>query len=154
MPADAIGTLEIKLLSATAPNNEPLFAKEAFGKVSLDYIDWRKTPVCQGQGVTVQLDGSVSLPLSDQKEAYVEVWTFDKEKNKEEIVGRGKIHIHDVGVVEKGEVVADAELHHHLHKHLGNVKVQLNFVKLPEPPKSMLLKDAKDATRKHHKDKE
>ncbi|KAJ3042630.1 hypothetical protein HDV00_006909 [Rhizophlyctis rosea] len=133
MPSDAIGTLEIKVVSAHAPSDKHFYRKEAYARVSLDEIDWRKTPVRAGTdgGSSVLLDGDVNLPLSDQPKAYVEVAVYDRENDKEEVIGKAKINLREERVVEKGEVDVDSELHHHL-RPAGFVRVHIKFVPRPE----------------------
>ena len=50
------------------------------------------------------MDGDVSLPFasSDTSKCYVEVVTYDRENDKEESIGRGKVNLKEEKLVDKG----------------------------------------------------
>ncbi|KAJ3032795.1 hypothetical protein HDV00_007137 [Rhizophlyctis rosea] len=154
MPADAMGTLETKVLTANSPSSKALYGKGVkgvFAKVSLDEIDWRKTAVrtpTDESGKSITLDGAISLPLSDQPKVYVEVVIVGREhentsaeREKEEVVGKAKVHLKEAGILQKKDVDVETELHHHLHG-AGSVRLHLSFVeKQEESGNPHLLKD-------------
>ncbi|KAI8996085.1 hypothetical protein BC832DRAFT_306663 [Gaertneriomyces semiglobifer] len=86
----------------------------------------------------------VVLPLSDQHHILLELWSLRRDVDKEEVAGKGKINIRELGIVEEAElpendnqaeVEVDVELHHHLHLLWGTARVLIRFVKTtPGPP--------------------
>ncbi|KAJ3051240.1 hypothetical protein HK097_007780 [Rhizophlyctis rosea] len=107
MPSDpAVGTLDIKVISASAPSDKHYYRKEAFAKVSLDETNWRRTPVRPGSNN--------------------EVVTYDRENDKEESVGRGKVNLKEEKLVDKGSCEIETDLHHHL-RPAGSIRLSFTY---------------------------
>ncbi|TPX60276.1 hypothetical protein SpCBS45565_g07550 [Spizellomyces sp. 'palustris'] len=145
MPVDYLGNMEITCLSATLPKDINLTHKELYSRLSLDGTDWRKTLVRRTDNVpethtsprrTYPLETSpIVLPVtSEHHHIHVEIWTYKRSEDKDELIAKGKHSFKDA-VANERTVEFDVDLHHHLHLSRGSARVRLKFIKqIPGPP--------------------